>query len=152
MALQRRAEAEEPHAPQGFPAARILRFGETCWLAGRFDDARAQAEQGLGLARAGGERGAQIRALRLLGDVAAHGDRPDAERSERYFHEALAMAEELGMRPLQARCLLGLGQHHRRAGQRSHAEELLAAAIASFRALDMPFWLERAQAELDRLA
>ncbi|HSF02608.1 MAG TPA: AAA family ATPase, partial [Solirubrobacterales bacterium] len=75
LALQRRAEAEEPRAPQGFPAARILRFGETCWLAGRLDDARAQAEHGLALARAGGERGAQIRALRLLGDVSAGSDR-----------------------------------------------------------------------------
>ena len=43
--LQRRAEAEEPHAPQGFPAARMLRSGETCWLAGRIDDARGPAKR-----------------------------------------------------------------------------------------------------------
>jgi class 3 adenylate cyclase/tetratricopeptide (TPR) repeat protein len=148
IALQRRAEAEEPHAPQGFPAARILRFGETCWLAGRIDHAGAQAEHGLGLARAGGERGAEVRALRLLGDVSAHPERPDPERSERSFRQALALAEELRMRPQTARCHFGLGRLYRRTGQLEQAQEHLATAITMYREMDMRFWLEKAEADI----
>jgi len=152
LALQRRAEAEEPHAPQGFPAARILRFGETCWLAGRIDDARAQAEQGLDLARAAGERGAQTRALRLLGDVSAGGDRPDAERSERYFRESLALAEELGMRPQAAHCHVGLGKLYRRTGSRQQAREHLTIAATMYREMDMRFYLKQVEAAMRELA
>jgi tetratricopeptide (TPR) repeat protein len=137
LALQRRAEAEEPHAPQGFPAGRILRFGETCWLAGRFDDARTQAEQGLALARAGGERGAQVRALRLLGDVSAGRDGLEAERS---FREALALAEELGMHPQVARCHLGLGARYAQAGRPREAEEHLTLARAMLADMGMSGW------------
>jgi tetratricopeptide (TPR) repeat protein len=152
LALQRRAEAEEPYAPQGFPAARILRFGETCWLAGRIDDARPHAEQALDLARAGGERGGQTRALRLLGDVAAGSDRPDAERSERYFRQSLALAEELGMRQQAARCHLGLGKLYRRTGRRQQAQEHLTTTTRLFREMDMRFWLEQAEAAMRELA
>jgi tetratricopeptide (TPR) repeat protein len=152
IALQHRAEAEEPQAPQGFPAARILRFGETCWLAGRIDVARAQAERGLGLARVTGERGAEARALRLLGDVLSHYDCPDPERAEPCFREALAMAEQLGMRPQTARCHLGLGKLYRRTGNRQEAQEHLTTAVTMYREMDMTFWLEQAEVETGGLA
>ncbi len=148
LALQRRAEAEESQAPQGFPAARILRFGETCWLAGRIGDALVQAEQGLSLARASGERGGETRALRLLGDIWAHPERLDVERSERSFHQALALAEELGIRPQTARCHLGLGKLYRRTGKHEQATEHLTTATTMYREMDMTFWLEKAEAEL----
>jgi tetratricopeptide (TPR) repeat protein len=151
LALQRRAQAEEPHAPQGFPAARILRFGETCWLAGRMDDARAHAEQELDLARAGGERDAETRALRLLGDACAASDRPDVERSERCFQDSLILAEELGMRPQAARAHLGLGRLYRRAGRLQQAQAHLATATAMFREMEMRFWREQAEADMGAL-
>jgi class 3 adenylate cyclase/tetratricopeptide (TPR) repeat protein len=151
LALQHRAQAEEPGALQGFPAARILRFGETCWLAGRIDDARAHAEQGLDLARAGAERGAQTRALRLLADVSAESDRPDVERSERYFQQALALADDLGMRPQAGRCHLGLGKLYLIAGRRRQAQQHLTTATTMFRAMEMRYWLERAAAEMATL-
>jgi len=34
---------------------------------------------------------------------------PDAEQAEIYYRQALTLAEELGMRPLQAHCHRGLG-------------------------------------------
>jgi tetratricopeptide (TPR) repeat protein len=151
IAMQRRAEAEEPHAPQGFPAARILRFGETCWLAGRIDDARAQGEQGLRLTQEAGERGGHVRALRLLGDVFAQGDRADAERSEQCFRQALALADEIGMRPQTARCHLGLGGLYAGAGRPRDAEEQLATALAMFTDMAMAHWSEKAHRALSAL-
>ena len=142
IGLQRRAEAEEPHAPQGFPAARILRSGETSWLAGRIDDARAQAEQGLRLARASGERGGEVRALRLLGDVLTHGGRPHAERC---FRDALSLADALEMRPQAARCHLGLGLLLGGAGEPQSAEEHAATALAMFMEMGMSRWVEECE-------
>jgi tetratricopeptide (TPR) repeat protein len=144
MAMQRRAEAEEPRAPQGFPAARILRFAETCALAGRVDEARAHAEEGLGLARAGGERGAQVRALRTLGDVLARVDRPDVGASERSFRQALAIADEIGMRPLTARSHLGLGTLYGQIGAARDAAEHLTTALALFTDMAMAHWIAQA--------
>jgi hypothetical protein len=51
------------------------------------------------------------------------------------------------MRPLVARCHLGLGALYGRAGTPGRALEHLTTAIAMFRDMDMPLWLERADAE-----
>ncbi len=48
-------------------------------------------------------------ALHLLGDIATHADRFDAESGELDYRAALALAEPRGMRPLVAHCHLGLG-------------------------------------------
>ena len=37
-------------------------------------------------------------------------DPPEVEPAEAHYRQALALAEELGMRPLQAHCHLGLGR------------------------------------------
>ena len=37
--------------------------------------------------------------------------------------KSYTLAEELGMRPLVARCRLGLGEFHRRTGRRQRAQE-----------------------------
>ena len=89
-------------------------------------------------------------ALRLLGDVTARPDPPG--HADGHYRDALALAEELGMRPLVGHCHLGLGTLYVRAGKRHEAQEHLAAATAIYRELDMPFWIERAEAaraELD---
>jgi hypothetical protein len=41
-------------------------------------------------------------ALHLLGDIATHPDRFDAERAEAYYRQVLVLAEPRGMRPLVA--------------------------------------------------
>ena len=51
------------------------------------------------------------------------------------------------MRPLVAHCHLGLGKLYRRTGKRQEAQEHLATATTMYREMDMPFWLERAEAE-----
>src|SRR5262249_11619909 len=86
-----------------------LCLGEAQLLAGCLEEAYALAERALANTRAHQERGNQAYALRLLGDIAAHRDPPESEPAETHYQQALALAEELGMRPLQAHCHRGLG-------------------------------------------
>ena len=63
--------------------------------------------------------------------------------------EALALAGELGMRPLAAQCRIGLGKvYRRRTGQREQAREHLATATTICREMDVRFGLEQAEAAL----
>ena len=152
IALHQRAAEEEAREMQGTAANGVLRFGETYLLAARIDDARACAERALSLSRTAGERSSEARALRLLGEVAACGTSPDADQSERHFGEALAQSEELGLRPHAARCHLGLGALYARTGRPERSEGHLATALAMFREMEMPYWIEKAEAELRALA
>ena len=63
------------------------------------------------------------------------------EPAEAHYRQALALAEELGMRPLQAHCHRGLGTLYARTGQREQARTELSTAIELYRAMDMTFWL-----------
>jgi len=126
---------------------RTTHLGEAYLVAGRLQDAEATGERALVLADAHGERANRAYALRLLGEVAFRRSPPDFEAAEHHLREALALAEELGMRPLTARCQLDLGQLYRRAGERSKACDHLAVACAQLRELDMRLWIEQAEAE-----
>ena len=110
------------------------------------EEAVQLAGRALALARAHKERGHEAWALRLLGGIAAHQDPPEAEPAALHYREALALAEELGMRPLQAHCHLGLGTLHVKTGQREQAYPALTAALALYRAMEMTFWLPQAEA------
>jgi len=55
------------------------------------------------------------------------------------------------MRLLAAHCYLGLGKLYRRTGQREPAQEHLSTATTMYREMDMRFWLEMAEAELNVL-
>lgn len=63
-----------------------------------------------------------------------------------HYGAAMALADELGMRPLVAHCRLGLGRLHRRAEAPAAASEHLAAAASRYRAMGMTFWLGQAEA------
>jgi class 3 adenylate cyclase/tetratricopeptide (TPR) repeat protein len=130
-------------------ARRLVILGEVSLLAGRPAAARDAAHQALRIARERGERGYEAYALRLLGEVVAHGDPPAVEPAEAHFRDARALAAELGMRPLLAHCHLGLGTLYGRTGDRVRAGEHLATAMAMYREMDMGFWLERAEAEAE---
>jgi hypothetical protein len=64
------------------------------------------------------------------------------------FRYRQALADELGMRPLQAHCHLGLGWLYGQTGRGEQARVALTTAIDLYRAMDMPFWLPQAQAAL----
>jgi tetratricopeptide (TPR) repeat protein len=117
-------------------------------LADRLEEAQALAKQALTLARAHQERGHQAYALRLLGDVAAPCNSPESTQAEAHYQQALALAEELGMRPLQAHGHRGLGTLYLKAEQREQARAELSIAIELYKAMDMTFWLPQAEAAL----
>jgi predicted ATPase len=94
------------------------------------------------------ERGSEAWTLRLLGDIAAHHEPPEAESANDYYRQALTLAEELGMRPLQAHCYQGLGTLYATLGRRELAHSELATAIRLYRAMEMTFWLPQAEAAL----
>ena len=68
--------------------------------------------------------------------------------AEAHYRQALALAEELRMRPLQAHCHHGLGLLSLKMGQREQAHTELSACIALYRAMDMTFWLPQTEAAL----
>jgi hypothetical protein len=72
--------------------------------------------------------------------------------AETRYREALVLAEQLGMRPLVARCHLGLGTLYRRADSPAQAKEHLTAASAMLRDMGMHRWLAEADAELQRMS
>jgi len=125
-----------------------ISLSEAYLLAGREADARAAAQRALGLARQHKERGNEAYTLRLLGDIVAREDPLDVGKAENHYRQALALAEELGMRPLIAHCHVGLGKLYRRTGKREQANEHLTTATTMMREMEMGLWLERAEAEL----
>jgi hypothetical protein len=135
----------------GYQALCNLSLGEAQLLAGCLEEAHALAEQALTLARAHQERGHEAYALRLLGDIAARCNPPEGEPAATHYRQALALAEELGMRPLLAHCHLGLGTLYAKIGQGEQASAVLSAARALYRAMEMTFWLPQVEAALARV-
>jgi class 3 adenylate cyclase/tetratricopeptide (TPR) repeat protein len=147
-------EAVERPAVTGMLEGKSLRtisLTEAYLRAGREADARAAAQRALGLARQHKERGHEAYTLRLLGEIATREDPLDIGKAENHYCQALALAEELGMRPLIAHCHVGLGKLYRRIGKQQQAKEDLTTATAMMREMEMGIWLEEAEAELKEL-
>ena len=123
-------------------------LSEVCRLTGHGDEAWQHARQALDWARQQKSRWNEALALHQLGTLHAHADPPDAEQAEAHYQQALALAEALGMRPLQAHCHRSLGTLYATTGQREQAHTALLTAIDLYRAMDMTFWLTEAEAAL----
>jgi predicted protein tyrosine phosphatase len=95
------------------------------------------------------QSGYAAHALHVLGDIATHPDRFDAEGGKAHYRKALALAELRGMRPLVAHCHLGLGKVHGRTANREVAQEHLGTAAAMYREMEMSFWLAQADVVLN---
>jgi hypothetical protein len=81
-----------------------------------------------------------------------HRDPPAVEQAEVHYRQALALADELGMRPLQAHCHLGLGIVYTQVDRPAQARAEPSTAIVLYRAMAMMFWLPRAEAALAGVA
>jgi hypothetical protein len=106
------------------------------------------ARQALDLARQQKERGDEALALHQLGVVHAYAVPSDIMQTEVYYQQALALAEELGMRPLQAHCHNGLGTLYATRGQQEQARAELSIAMEMYRTMEMTFWLPQVEAVL----
>jgi class 3 adenylate cyclase len=123
----------------------VVQLGEAYLLADRREEALAAGSRALTLARDRGERGHESWALRLLGEIASTRNPPDTATADGHYREALALADELGMRPLVAHCHLGLGRLYRRTGQREQARDHLTMAATAYREMDMGFYLAQVE-------
>jgi tetratricopeptide (TPR) repeat protein len=123
-------------------------LGEAYLATGRIPDARRTIEDALARATARQERAYRAGALRALGTLAAREEPPAVEEAEQCYREALALADELEMRPLQARCRLGLGKLLQGAGRQDEARTELNIAVAMLREMGMNHWLPEAEAAL----
>jgi class 3 adenylate cyclase/tetratricopeptide (TPR) repeat protein len=133
--------------PQSVPSV-VSRLSEAYLLAGRLEKAHQRAAQALDLARRYQFRGEQAWALRLLGEIAAHRTPPEVETAETHYRQALALAEALGMRPLQAHCHRSLGTLYAKMDQREPARAELSTAIELYRTMDMTLWRLETEAAL----
>jgi class 3 adenylate cyclase/tetratricopeptide (TPR) repeat protein len=115
---------------KGFVARHSLRLanlGEAYLLTGRLAEAEAAATRALKLAREHDERGNEAYALRVLGELCKQ--RGDASGARVHLNGALALADQIGMRPLAAHCHQSLGHHD--------------SAAALFKSMQMHSWSPR---------
>jgi tetratricopeptide (TPR) repeat protein len=141
--------AQEHAASLGLPgstlghAVRLAALGEAQLLSrqpGRACEAAREALEHFERLQA---RGYQAWALRLLG--AARAELAALAEAEHAYERALALAQDLGMRPLAGHCLLEMGALHGRAGRAEAARSLLTRATEVFRSMDTPVWLARCE-------
>jgi tetratricopeptide (TPR) repeat protein len=144
-------QAEQQGAALKIVGGQSLLLGyvsEAYLLAGRMQEPGQLAGRALDLARTHKERGHEAWALRLLGEIASHRQPLEVEQAEGHYQQALALAEALGMRPLQAHCHRGLGTLYSQTGQPEQARAELATAIEMYREMAMTFWLPETEAAL----
>ncbi len=119
--------------------------------AGHLDEAYALADRALSLARAHGERGSEAYALHVLGEICVRRVPIQGAQAEDYYVQSLALAETLGMQPLQAHCRYSLATLFAVTGRRKRARTGLSKAIEQYRAIEMNLWLGAATATLARM-
>jgi len=146
---------ERGQSSAGLRVAQGSRLGHLAtWylLANRFDEARWHAEQGLRLCVEQGEQGHEAWLRKLLGDISACASLQSADEAHGHFARALALAEQLSMRPLIAHCHAGQAKLYRRTGKRIESDEYFAAATSMYREMGMTYWLEKLQQDLTALS
>jgi class 3 adenylate cyclase/tetratricopeptide (TPR) repeat protein len=127
----------------------LTELSEACLFVGRVDEASALAVRLLEFSHTG--HGYQAHACRLLGEVARRRTPPDVDQAAGHYRQALALAEEIGMRPLQAHCHMGLGTLYNQTGRVEQARLALSTARDLYRTMDMTFWLPQTEAALSQM-
>ena len=126
---------------------RLLQIqGSVLLAAQRFDEATSVAIVALETARGRGERAHEAWALGLLGAIARRRQPGSVEPAVGHFDGALALADQLDLRPLRARCRLERAEALYHAGRHDEIGQSLGLAIEDFRAMEMTAWLHRAKA------
>src|SRR5262249_60356640 len=97
------------------------------------------------------ERGREGYAGGLLAERTGPGNPGEVDPAAALYQQALTVADELGMRPLQAHCHRGLGTLYVATGQQEQARAALSTAINLYRAMEMTFWLPETEAALGQV-
>ena len=111
-------------------------LSETYLLARLSTPAREIAQRAVDLSRELGARGNEAYALRVAAEVFAQ-DEKRIDEAEPAYRRAIALAEELGMRPLLGHSRLGLARLYRRVGKAREALAEHRAAVELFQSLGM---------------
>ncbi len=143
--LEQIVEQSASHGVMSDHLLALTPLGEALLAVDRVSDAREVATRAVELSQKLNQGGQQAYALRLMAETQHALGSDEAESSYRL---ALALAEDLGMRPLRAHCRLGLGKLYRRVGRVDEAHAELTAAITMLRDMGMAHWLPEAEAEL----
>jgi predicted ATPase len=152
LALHERAwQFAESKGIVAFGARALALLGDAYGRAGRIDEAVSSGQRALDLARRLGQRGDEGRTLFLLGNIHRYGESANANRAREIYYEALALAHELGMRPLEAQCHFALGELAAKTGNKQQAQERLTLALTMFREMGMQTWPEQAESALKAL-
>jgi predicted ATPase/class 3 adenylate cyclase len=118
---------------------------------GRIEQGLEAAFRCLELCRTRRDRGGEAWSLFLLAEIGLCRTPLNEERVLEHCHPAMALATDLGMRPLVGHCHLGLAKLYRRTGNDEQARLHLTTATTMYGEMDMRFWLEKAQAEMREL-
>ena len=123
----------------------VCALAQAYLLVGRIVEAERAATRALELSQSQEQRGNEARAIWVLGEIAARSAPAEAEGR---YRSALALAAELGMRPLVAHCHFGLAKLYGLAGNSQQAHQHLSTATTMYREMDMRFWLAQAEGEI----
>jgi transcriptional regulator with AAA-type ATPase domain/tetratricopeptide (TPR) repeat protein len=111
-------------------------FAHASLIAGRMEEADRLGREGVRLSRERGEQGYEAWGLHILA-VIARAEPARGQEAEALDIAGLALADQLGMRPLAARCHLALGESYRGGREHVRADEHLTRARALIEELDM---------------
>jgi tetratricopeptide (TPR) repeat protein len=132
-------------------ASFLMYVAEGYLRSGRAGAALDMADRALTMASQRCERANEAWALRLRAEIVAQHAPASPGSAGALYCEALVRSEQLGMRPLQAHCHLGLGKLYRRVGRPDEARGELATAVTMLREMGMTRWLPEAESELASL-
>ena len=144
QAVDRRWQCERCRLPGALSSA----LGEAHLVAGHLEEAQTPAQRALSMPVRTRNRATKRTPCASSARSRRAASLRRSNPAETHYRQALALAEALGMRPLQAHCHLGLGTLYTRTGQQEQARAALSTAIGLYRAMDMHFWLPQAEAAL----
>jgi len=124
------------------------RLSQAAHEAGDADAARNYAEEALRDAEGTGCRWLVVLGLRCLAQARASTGEEAAPDAESFWRRAIEIAESCGAAPYLAEARLELSMHLAGSERAAAGRKLAAAALADFRELGMPFWVERGERAL----
>ena len=116
---------------------------ETYMLADRYSEAVALARQALEVFKENKDRGSEAWLRYLLAEILVRRHPVAFSQAEESYRAASLLAHELGMRPLEAHCNLGLGQMHARSKSTCMAQSHIGTAAALYRTMHMSYWIDK---------